>query len=293
MKQLFNNKKLITLLIVFILFIGVLWFSFSNFGSPPYFQQITSDFTAVVGRTFSAPVNGINNFFSDVKNLQNTFEENKRLKEELDGVAQAQADLATYRQENEKLREELELQDTLTDFTSITGSVIARNPDMWIDQIIINRGSSDGVEAGMSVMSSGGLIGRVSEVNPTSSKVTLLTTNDETAVLTSAEIILEDETIFGVVNGYDAERGYLIMEQITSTSTIEEGAEIVSSGLGGLVPRGLVIGTVADVSLDRYGLGQRVYIEPETDFEDIRYVTIINRSSETIDIMNEDQEEGE
>jgi rod shape-determining protein MreC len=293
LKQLFNNKKLITLLIVFILFIGVLWFSFSNFGSPPYFQQITSDFTAVVGRTFSAPVNGINNFFSDVKNLQNTFEENKRLKEELDGVAQAQADLATYRQENEKLREELELQDTLTDFTSITGSVIARNPDMWIDQIIINRGSSDGVEAGMSVMSSGGLIGRVSEVNPTSSKVTLLTTNDETAVLTSAEIILEDETIFGVVNGYDAERGYLIMEQITSTSTIEEGAEIVSSGLGGLVPRGLVIGTVADVSLDRYGLGQRVYIEPETDFEDIRYVTIINRSSETIDIMNEDQEEGE
>lgn len=290
MKQFFNNKKLITLLIALILFIGVLWLSFSNIGTPPAFQKVSSDFTAVIGRVFSAPVNGVNNLFTDIKNLQNTFEENQDLKNELGEISQAQSDLTTLREENQKLKEELELQDTLTDYTVITGAVIARNPDMWIDQIVINRGSNDGVQAGMSVMSNGGLLGRVGEANPTSSKVTLMTTNDATAVLTSSEIILEDEAIFGVVNGYDVEKGYLIMEQITSTSTIEEGADIVTSGLGGLVPRGLLIGTVAEVSLDRYGLGQRVYIEPITNFEDIRYVTIINRTSETIDIMNEDEE---
>lgn len=290
MKQFFNNKKLITLLIALILFIGVLWLSFSNIGTPPTFQKVSSDFTAVIGRVFSAPVNGVNNLFTDIKNLQNTFEENQDLKNELGEISQVQSDLTTLREENQKLKEELELQDTLTDYTVITGAVIARNPDMWIDQIVINRGSNDGVQAGMSVMSNGGLLGRVGEANPTSSKVTLMTTNDATAVLTSSEIILEDEAIFGVVNGYDVEKGYLIMEQITSTSTIEEGADIVTSGLGGLVPRGLLIGTVAEVSLDRYGLGQRVYIEPITNFEDIRYVTIINRTSETIDIMNEDEE---
>jgi len=270
------------------LFIGVLWFSFSNLGTPPYFQQLTSDMTAVIGRVFSRPVNAVNNLFSDINHLQNTFEENRRLKQEVDRLSEAQAEITSLSEENERLQEELDLQNTLTDYNVMTGSVIARNPDMWIDQIVIDRGSSDGLENGMSVMSNNGLIGRVSEVNPTSSKVTLLTTNDEAAVQTSTEIVQEDETIFGVVNGYDTERGYLIMEQITSDSTIEEGNEVVTSGLGGLVPRGLLVGTVAEVSLDRHGLGQRVYIDPASNFEDIRFVSIINRDAETVD----NQEEG-
>lgn len=280
-KQFFDNKKLITLLVSFILFIGILWFSFSNFGSAPYFQQLTSDMTAVLGRAFSTPVNAVNNFFSDVNTLQDTFEENKRLKQELNQLAESQAEITTLTEENESLKEELDLQTTLTDYTYITGSVIARNPDMWIDQIVIDRGSSDELEIGMSVMSNNGLVGRVTDVNPTSSKVTLLTTTDETSVLTSAEIVFEDETVFGVINDYDSNREELIMEQVIADTEIEVGTDVVTSGMGGLVPRGLLVGTVTEVSLDRHGLGQRVYIKPATDFKDIRYVTIINRHAES------------
>lgn len=275
------------------LFIGILWYSFSNFGSAPYFQQLTSDITAVTGRIFSAPVNAINNFFSDVSYLQDTFEENQRLKQKVDGLAESQAEIRTLTEENQSLKDELELQETLTDYNLITGSVIARNPDRWIDQLVIDRGSSDGLENGMSVMSNNGLVGRVSEVSPTSAKVILLTTNDETAVLTSTEIVQEDETIFGVINGYDAERENLIMEQITSDSTIEEGADVVTSGLGGLVPRGLLVGTVAEVSLDRHGLGQRVYIEPAADFSDVRFVSIVDREAETINSTDEEDQADE
>lgn len=290
LKQFFNNKKLITLLVSFVVFIGLLWFSFSNFGTPPYFQRVASDMTAVVGRVFSTPVNALNRFLSDVNHLQDTFEENKHLKQKVDSLAESQAEITMLAEENNSLKEELALQDTLTEFSLITGSVIARNPDMWIDQIVIDRGSSDGLEVGMSVMSNNGLAGRIAEVNPTSSKVTLLTTNDEAAVLTSTEIIQEDETIFGVINGYDQERGWLIMEQITSESEIEVDNEVVTSGLGGLVPRGLLVGKVAEVSLDRHGLGQRVYIEPATNFEEVRFVTIINRHAETIRPSDEESE---
>jgi len=289
----FNNKKLITLLVSLMFFIGILWYSFSNFGSAPYIQQVVNDMTAVAGRVISKPVNALNRVFSDINNVQDTFEENKRLKAELDRFAEMQAELATLTDEKQKLQEELDLQATLTDYQTISGSVISRNPDRWIDQVVIDRGSRDGLENGMSVLSNNGLIGRVAEVSPTSSKVTLLTTNDEAAVLTSAEIILEDETVFGVINGYDTNRKYLIMEQITSTTTIEEGATIVTSGLGGLVPRGLLVGTVADVTLDRHGLGQRVYIEPATDFEDIRFVTIIHREAEISPVSEETDEESE
>lgn len=273
------------------LFIGVLWFSFTNYGSAPYFQQVTSDMTAVLGRAFSTPINAINRFFSNVNTLQDTFEENQRLKQEIDQIAEIQAEISTLKADNERLKEELDLQATLTDFTYLTGSVIARNPDMWIDQVIIDRGSSDGLEIGMSVMSNNGLAGRVTDVNPTSSKVTLLTTTDDTAVLTSAEIILEDETIFGVINGYDTNRNQLIMDQIIAESDIELGTDVVTSGMGGLVPRGLLVGTVAEVALDSHGLGQRVFIEPATNFKDIRYVTIINRQAESPSIIDEESEQ--
>lgn len=273
------------------IFIGVLWFSFTNYGSAPYFQQVTSDMTAVLGRAFSTPINAINRFFSNVNTLQDTFEENQRLKQEIDQIAEIQAEISTLKADNERLKEELDLQATLTDFTYLTGSVIARNPDMWIDQVIIDRGSSDGLEIGMSVMSNNGLAGRVTDVNPTSSKVTLLTTTDDTAVLTSAEIILEDETIFGVINGYDTNRNQLIMDQIIAESDIELGTDVVTSGMGGLVPRGLLVGTVAEVALDSHGLGQRVFIEPATNFKDIRYVTIVNRQAESPSIIDEESEQ--
>lgn len=290
MKQFINNKKLITLLVSLIFFIGILWFSFRNFGTPPYLQQLSSDMTAVIGRVFSKPAHALNSFFADINHLEDTFKENQRLKKEIDRLAEAQAELSTLKIENNQLKSELELQSTLSEYTTLTGTVIARNPDRWIDQVIIDRGSSDGLETGMSVMSNNGLVGRITEVNPTSSKVTLLSTADHTAVLTSTEIIQDDETIFGVINDYDTDREQLIMEQITTESEIQIGTDVVTSGLGGLVPRGLLVGTVAEISLDRHGLGQRVYIEPASNFEDIQFVTIINRSAESPSITEEESE---
>lgn len=293
MKSFFNNKKLITLLVSLIFFIGILWSSFNKMGSPPFLQQVVSDITAITGRVFSKPIDTLNVFFSDVNQLQNTFEENKRLKSELDSFAELKAELSTMGKENEEMKAELNLQTTLTDYKLITGTVIARNPDMWVDQVIIDLGSKDGIGNGMSVLSNNGLIGRVFEVSPTSSKVVLLTTSGEGTVLTSAEINQEDENIFGVINDYDTDRGYLIMEQITSTAEIEEGLEVTTSGLGGLVPRGLLVGEIVEVSLDRHGLGQRVYIEPAADFENIRFVTIIDRESATIENFNEESEQND
>ena len=290
LKQFFNNKKLITLLVSFIIFIGILWFSFSNFGTPPVVQQLTSDVTAVMGRIFSKPANALNNFFSDINYLEDTFKENKRLKEKVDSLAESQAELSVLREENVQLKSELDLQSSLTEYSTMTGTVISRNPDAWVDQVIVDRGSMDGLERGMSVMSKNGLVGRISEVSPTSSKVTLLSTTAPSSILTSTEIIQEDETIFGVLTGFDLERNELIMEQITSETEIEVGNDVITSGLGGLVPRGLLVGTITEISLDNQGLGQRVYIEPATDFKDIQFVTIINRIAETPEFISEESE---
>ncbi len=270
-------------MITVILFITVLSLSFNRMGNIPFFQTITNDVTGVFGRLFEAPIRAVDGLFSKVNNLQDTYIENQRLKKEIDRIGEVQAENQAIRQENEKLKEELELQATLTEYEKITATVIARNPDKWLDIVVIDRGSTDGLKVGMSVLGGKGLIGRITEVNPTSSKVMLLTHAEQQAVQTSAEVTTEDgETIYGVITHYDPQRKQLIMDRITSDATIEEGTSVVSSGLGGVVPRGLLIGEVAEVSMDEHGLSQQIYVTPTEDFDQIRFVTVISRNARTV-----------
>lgn len=282
MNKSFTNKKLIVLLISVILFFALLAVSLNRNGSVNIFQQIMNDVTAVAGRVVSKPANALTNVFESVNHLLDTYEENQRLKQEIDSVYEIQAELSVTKEQNEALEEELELQNSLTDYSTITGAVIARNPDSWVEEVIVDRGSQDGVELGMSVMSGQGLIGRISEVNPTSSKVRLISTMDQRNNLVSSEIITEEgDVVHGVISAYEAETGRLIMDQITTNVTLEPGQQVVTSGLSGKTPRSLLIGTVDEVTMDNFGLSQRVYVVPAGDFNDIRYVSIIDRHAES------------
>lgn len=282
MNKSFTNKKLIVLLISVILFFALLAVSLNRNGSVNIFQQIMNDVTAVAGRVVSKPANALTNVFESVNHLLDTYEENQRLKQEIDSVYEIQAELSVTKEQNEALKEELELQNSLTDYSTITGAVIARNPDSWVEEVIVDRGSQDGVELGMAVMSGQGLIGRISEVNPTSSKVRLISTMDQRNNLVSSEIITEEgDVVHGVISAYEAETGRLIMDQITTNVTLEPGQQVVTSGLSGKTPRSLLIGTVDEVTMDNFGLSQRVYVVPAGDFNDIRYVSIIDRHAES------------
>ncbi|OJF95735.1 rod shape-determining protein MreC [Alkalibacterium sp. 20] len=281
MNQFFTNKKLIVLLVSVILFVSLISFSTRNTGNIPFVQQATNDITAVLGRVYSKPANAIINVFASINDLQNTYEENQRLKIEIDRIYERQAELNTLKDENEQLEEELDLKQSLTDYRTISGIVISRNPDNWVDQIVVDRGSQDGVEVGMPVMSGNGLIGRISETNPTSSKVVLLTNIEQTSNQVSSEVVMEDDTVYGLISDFNNETNRLLMSQITSTLDIEEGELVTTSGLGGSIPRGLVIGEVNEVSMDSHGLAQEVYVTPAADFNNIRFVTIIHRTAES------------
>lgn len=291
MRNFFSNKKMISLLMTVIAFITILSVSYNRTGEIPVLQQMSNDITSVFSRVVATPIRFFDRIFSVVDNLHDTYSENERLKAELDDIVRTQAENSALRAENADLQAQLELQSTLTEYQKISGTVIARNPDLWLDQIIIDRGERDGVAIGMSVMSDNGLVGRVTEVNPTSSKVVLLTTADQKATQTSAEIATESGTVYGVVTDYDDLRKELVMERITSEKEIKKGEQIVTSGLGGVVPRGLLIGKVSEVTYDKYGLSQRVYIEPAADFDQIRYVLVINREAEHYDFEAKAKEE--
>lgn len=284
MKQFFNNRRMIVLLVSVIIFIGTIAYSMSRSREDISLPQVfLNDVTGIATNIVSKPAKAVNSFVDTVDNLVHTYEENQALKQKIEALDEMQARIHSLEQNNLSMKEELNLQSNLTDFSRTSATVIARNPDNWLDLLIVDKGSQAGIEVDMSVMSGNGLIGRVSEVSPTTSKILLLSTGNDSVNRVSAEIQAENNAIHGIVDDYDSETGDFIMSEIDPDAKIEVGMQVVTSGLGGVSPRSLLIGQVKEVRMDEYGLFQEVSIEPAGNLLDIHYVTIITRESEGVD----------
>ena len=279
MNPIFSNKKLIGWVLGGI--VTLLLITFSLTVGSNIVSQGVNDVTNILGRMLAYPANSVNDFMESISNLTNTYQENQTLKQKVETIYELEVQLNDLKKDNEKMKEALKLQDTLNDYTLINATVIARNPDTWRDIVTINKGSNDGLTPQMSVMSDNGLVGKVLDVNPTSARVALLSNNDNTLVRVAAMIQGEKESIYGTLTGYDHEKNILIMSQIQATQEIKVGDKVVTSGLGGVSPSSLFIGTVEEVAMDRFGLYKEVRIKPAADTNDVRYVTVVKRTSES------------
>ena len=279
MNPIFSNKKLIGWVIGIIVALALIMYSVT-YGSNIVTQGV-NDVTNIHGRLVSYPANSINDFIDSVGDLSNTYQENQSLKQKIDTIHELEVQLNELKRDNQKMKETLKLQDTLNDYTLVNATVIARNPDTWRDVITINKGSNDGIQPQMSVMSDNGLVGKVLDVNPTSARIALLSNADNTLVRVAAMIQNEKEPIYGTITGYDEKTNMLVMSQIQATQDIKVGDKVVTSGLGGISPNSLYIGTVEEVAMDRFGLYKEVKIRPAADTNDVRYVTVVIRTSES------------
>ena len=212
--------------------------------------------------------------------LLNTYEENKQLKSRLSEYASTQAELADIKAENKRLLEIIGKEEDLREYEPIHATVISRNPDQWEEKIIIDKGEVHGIEKNMAVMTANGLIGKVVLVTPFTSTVELLSTENRNFRV-AAVIPGEEESAFGLIEGYDRKRSELIMKRIDSSFEVEVGQKVISSGLGGIFPKGLLIGEVTEVSTDDYGLTKLAYIRPAADFSMLDHVIIAKRTSIT------------
>ena len=281
MQKFFSNKKLIILMILIIVTFGLLAVTVNirdKKSTPPVVQQVGNDVVSVVGGVFAYPTNAVKNATSEFSDSYNTYSENKRLKTRIDELAQNQAKLEVVQDENKKLKQELKLNGTLTDYSTVNASVLSRSPSSWQNYLTINRGQTSGIKKNMPVMSGKGLIGRIVEVDKVSSKVELISTNNELNDKFAAEILGDNKNVTGVVSRYDSSTGDLVMENVNSTKDIKKGQSVITSGLGGLTPRGLYIGKVYGIKKDNYGMTNSVYITPAAEMRNFTVVTVIKSS---------------
>ena len=128
----------------------------------------------------------------------------------------------------------------------------------------------------MVVINSKGLIGRVIKTSTFTSDVRLITTS-ETNNKISVHISNGDNNLYGLINNYDYSKNLLEVEGISNTKDVDIGDFVYTSGLGGIFPSGILIGSVSEITTDSYDLAKIIKVKPSADFSNINYVSVLKR----------------
>lgn len=278
MQKFFSNRRLVITVVILVVCFGLMGGSIAmrnRRSTPPLIQQFGNDIAAFADGIVAYPVNAVQGVADSVSGLMNAYTENRELKQKVSELAQVKVRDQTLAKENKQLKAELKLKNSLTDYSTVSAAVMSRTPSSWQQQLVINKGQTSGIKKNMPVLSGGGLIGRVAEVNKTNSKVELLSDTSESSNRFSIVINGTDgKSVNGIITGYNARTNELIMGQVTSTAKIKKGAKVVTNGMGGITPKGLYVGKVSRIGKDDYGLAKKVYIKPATNFNEINIVTV-------------------
>lgn len=291
MPQFFLNKRLIILLVSIIILVALIGFSLRDREQLTWPEQFIKDTTGWVQSLVSRPANYLAGFFENLQDLQNTYQENKELKSRLDELAQLEADVYMLEKDNEELRNTLDKMASLRDYEPEQATVIARNPDRWHEIIKINKGSTDGITPNMAVITSMGLIGKIKSISQFTSTVQLLSSMDPNNRISA--VIQGEKEIHGMIEGYDTEKKLLLLKRIPYDAKVEKDQNVVTSGLGGVFPKGLVVGKVVEVVPDEYGLNQTAYIKPGADFYDLENVMVVTRGMVKPELEEGEEAEGD
>ena len=175
--------------------------------------------------------------------------------------------------ENEKLKSIANIDKTLSSFKSINATVIERNQAYWLESITINKGKKDGVDIGMAVVVSEGLIGKVTNITKNTSTVKLITSNDNNNKI-SIKIKNGESYIYKVL---ETSKDKLIIKGIDNSIKSLDNASVLTSGLSDIYPSGILIGNIIRLSSDKYGTSKTAFVNSEVDFKNIRFVSVLSR----------------
>ncbi|GFO54615.1 cell shape-determining protein MreC [Geomonas sp. Red276] len=230
---------------------------------------------AVMGATAplargGAAVNGtVSTLWNDYIDLLDVRRENKQLRQSVKRlneriVANNEAILA-----NERLKALLDLKGTINS-PSIAVSVIGEDSSAWFKTLVVDRGSMDGLAEGMPVVAAGGVVGRLVKVAPHSSRVLLLT--DHASAMAA---IIQRSRARGVVRG--AGGGRCSMEFTVKEEDVKVGDTVITSGIGGVFPKGLPIGEVTMVKKGQYGVFQTIEVRPAVNIGKLEEMLVLIR----------------
>jgi rod shape-determining protein MreC len=221
---------------------------------------------SVVG-TLAAAGTDTASVVSNLSQIKNLATENQSLVNQNAQLRQRLAADDQTRRDNDVLRKELGLQVAGAP-QEVAAEVVALQPDSYRQFVTINKGSASGIKLGMAVLSQGVLIGTVSGVQSSSSQVMLV--SDPEFKLTAED---QNTGATGVINGQLGSG--LLLNDIGQTDTVKPGDTVTTSGLGSLVPAGLLIGQVESVDTTSNVVFQQASVETSFQIDQLRFVFVV------------------
>lgn len=212
-----------------------------------------------LARVFKSPIV----FFSDIANIRHERDDlaNKLIALEVD-----KSQLNELQNENALLKTELGfLPETGVDQV-IPAKIIQREPTSFLDYVIIDKGAKDGVRKDAAVLSSGVLIGIVREVNEKTSKLVLITSKDSIV-----QAMLQDSRSKGILRGGISG---LFLENIMQDTEFRKDEYVVTSGLGGTIKPGIIIGRALEVQSTNSGIYKSISVEPMVDLSKLELIFV-------------------
>jgi rod shape-determining protein MreC len=238
-------------------------------------DRVIRVWTQIAANFVQSPVttvtSGVSNYFQSISNLRSAQSENDTLKQrvqELEVEVQKKEELTD---ENNRLKGLLELK-TESKYKVLPAQIIGRDPSLWFDSAIINRGSLDGVKLNMPIVNNGGLIGRVIAVSPITAQINLVTKDKSGLGGVIGE--LGTSNAIGVVSG-NGKKELLEMGYIPGSIEVQVGEMVYTTGQDGIYPAGLKLGEVVEVRPGSATVTQQIFIKPSAKIYSMEEVAVV------------------
>jgi rod shape-determining protein MreC len=205
-------------------------------------EQVGSTMLAPVQMGLSGTADEVSGVTDTLQRVRSMADQNQQYRDQIDRLQSQLAQMKELEAENQDLRNLLDLKQRTGPGTLLPTTVIARDDTPYVEAVTIDIGGHDGVQSGDAVVTDRGLVGRVEVVNPTSSKVRLISDLNSSV---SVRLQTADRTT-GILRG-QSQGNLLAIAYIPQTDTVTAGDVVVTSGLGEVFPEGLVVGTVSTV----------------------------------------------
>ena len=270
----YKSKKSGVLGIIITIVILILIVVFSNIeANTSFFENAATKIVMPIqnGLTYlKNKMSGNSSFFTDISNLK---EENEQLKEENSKLEQSLRELENIKTENETLKEYLNLTEKYGEYETIASYIIDKDFSNYSKTLIINVGSKDGVEKDMTVIADEGLVGHVISVTDSTAKVRTITDTSN-----SVSCLMSTNKDSVVCKGTLDSNSELKAMYIPTDVNVVQGDSVDTSGLGGIYPKGIHVGSVKKIVSSQNETDRYAIVETAVNFSKLNTVLVVKNN---------------
>ncbi|NLX69694.1 MAG: rod shape-determining protein MreC [Clostridiales bacterium] len=269
----FRNRPWIIIITVSVLLVAAAVITSQNDGNMNFVGGIAGEIIAPVQKVIYSATSYVYNSVSQIKERRELRTNYQNLKERVAYLEKELLRMNELEKQNQRLRKLLDFATEREEFVVTGARVTGKDPGNWFEVFTIDKGKNHGISVNMAVVTEQGLVGRVIEVGSNWSKVQSIIDGRS-----SVSGIIERTRDNGVVKGnnlFGFEDGTCSMIYLPLDSEIVEGDKVITSGLGDILPKGIYIGEVKEVTRSKRELYKTAIIEPAVDFRRLEEVLVV------------------